>query len=59
VRAVSALGVPVVAIGGITLQNVREVRDAGAYGIAAIRALWDAEDPARATMAFLDGWADV
>lgn len=59
VRAVSTLGVPVIAIGGITLQNVREVRDAGAFGVAAIRSLWHAEDPARATMAFLDEWADA
>ena len=58
VRAVSALGAPVIAIGGITVQHARELRDAGAYGIAAIRALWHAEDPARAALAFLDEWMD-
>ncbi|HEU4829508.1 MAG TPA: thiamine phosphate synthase [Gemmatimonadales bacterium] len=58
VRSVSALGVPVIAIGGITPQHARVLRDAGAYGVAAIRALWHAEDPARAALAFLDGWVD-
>ncbi len=56
VRAVSALGVPVIAIGGITPERAREVREAGAYGIAAVRALWQADDPARAALAFLEAW---
>ena len=42
---------PVIAIGGITADRVLEVRDAGAYGVAAIRALWDAADPAEAAAA--------
>lgn len=43
-----ALGLPVIAIGGMTTERVPEVRAAGAYGVAAIRALWDAADPAGA-----------
>lgn len=50
-RSIVALGLPVIAIGGITLERVREVRNAGAYGVAAIRALWDAPDPAAAARA--------
>ncbi len=46
-----ALGLPVIAIGGMTAERVPEVRDAGAYGVAAIRALWDAADPAGAARA--------
>ena len=42
------LGLPVVAIGGVTRANAREVVSAGAHGVAMIRALWDAPDPARA-----------
>ena len=58
VRAVSALGVPVIAIGGMTPERTRDVREAGAYGIAAVRALWHADDPARAALAFLEAWID-
>lgn len=38
--------IPVVAIGGITIQNARECVSAGASGIAAIRLFQDADDPA-------------
>ena len=45
-RAAGAL--PVIAIGGMSIERVREVRGAGAYGVAAIRALWDDAEPAAA-----------
>lgn len=48
VREVARLSLPVVAIGGITPERVGAVRAAGAWGVAAIRALWDAPDPAAA-----------
>lgn len=41
-------GLPLIAIGGITPDRVREVRGSGAYGVAAIRALWDDAEPAAA-----------
>ena len=41
-------GLPVIAIGGITADGVREVKKSGAYGVAAIRALWDDAEPAEA-----------
>jgi thiamine-phosphate diphosphorylase len=46
--AVAALGLPVIAIGGVTVERIPDVRRAGAHGAAAIRALWDADDPADA-----------
>ena len=51
--AVKGVGVPVLAIGGITPERVAEVRDAGAHGIAAISALLAATSPADATRSFL------
>jgi thiamine-phosphate pyrophosphorylase len=56
VTQASRLGRPVIAIGGITPEKVTEVRAAGAYGVAAIRALWMAPDPAAATLAMLLPW---
>jgi thiamine biosynthesis protein ThiS len=53
VRMASATGLRVIAIGGITPDRTGEVLAAGAFGIAAIRALWDAADPAAAAQAFL------
>ena len=58
VRDVATLGVPVIAIGGITAERAGELRAAGAYGVAAIRALWLAADPAAATLAMLAPWLE-
>ena len=53
--ALGAAGVslPLIAIGGMTPARAGEALRAGADGVAAIRALWDAEDPAGAVRAFL------
>lgn len=48
-----ALPAPVIAIGGVTAPRAAEARAAGACGVAAIRALWDATDPAAAARALL------
>jgi thiamine-phosphate pyrophosphorylase len=58
VRAAAALGRPVIAIGGIDAARARQAREAGAYGVAAIRALWWAADPAAAALALLAPWAE-
>lgn len=41
---------PVIGIGGITLERVPEVLAAGAYGVAVIRAVWDAQRPREAVL---------
>lgn len=58
VRAAAALGPPVIAIGGIDATRAREVRAAGAYGVAAITAIWHTADPAAAALALLAPWTD-
>jgi thiamine-phosphate pyrophosphorylase len=52
-RAIALLGLPVIAIGGVTVDHVAELRRAGAHGVAAIRALWDAPSPGDAAGAML------
>ena len=59
-QGVEALGsivantrVPVLAIGGIDATNVAAVRAAGAHGVAVIRAILGATDPAAATRTLL------
>jgi len=59
VRETAALGRPVVAIGGIDAGRAAELRNAGAYGVAAIRALWGAADPAAAALALLAPWGEA
>ncbi|MEA2723698.1 MAG: thiamine-phosphate pyrophosphorylase [Gemmatimonadales bacterium] len=55
---VATLGRPVIGIGGITPERVPELKAAGAYGVAAIRALWQADDPAAATLSMLAPWLE-
>lgn len=47
---------PVLAIGGLGPDDAPAVQAAGAYGIAAITALWDAADLAAAARAMLAPW---
>jgi len=50
--AVTDAAGPVIAIGGITTAQVPACLEAGAYGVAAIRAIWDRSDPAASVAAF-------
>ena len=59
VRELATRGAPVIAIGGITAGRARVVREAGAYGVAAIRALWAADDPGAAAMELLAPWLEA
>jgi thiamine-phosphate diphosphorylase len=54
ITRVAALGKPVIAIGGMNADRARAAREAGAWGVAAISALWGVKDPHDAAMAFLD-----
>jgi thiamine-phosphate pyrophosphorylase len=58
-RRAAAHGTPVIAIGGIAPDTAAGVFAAGAHGVAAIRALWDAPDPAAAVRAFLEASRSV
>lgn len=57
-HAIARLGAPVIAIGGVTPARLPELRAAGMHGVAVIRALWDAPDPASAARDLLAGLED-
>lgn len=50
-EACRSVSIPVIAIGGITVENARECAAAGASGIAAIRLFQDAQDVAAVAQA--------
>lgn len=52
-REARGLGLPVVAIGGITPDNARDVVEAGADLIAVVSGVFDASDPAAAARAYV------
>ncbi len=58
-RALCELGRPVVAIGGITPDRALAVKDAGAWGVAAISALWSSNDSAAAALALMGPWLEA
>jgi thiamine-phosphate diphosphorylase len=58
VRQAAALGLPVIAIGGVDATLAAAARDEGAYGVAAITALWRAPDSAAAALALLAPWSE-
>jgi thiamine-phosphate diphosphorylase len=55
IEATARLGCPVYAIGGVTAERARQAREAGAWGVAAIQALWDSADPYRAAVELVNG----
>lgn len=56
-ESASALGLPVIAIGGITADSAAAIHDAGAWGLAAVRALWSVSDSYAAAMSLLAPWS--
>lgn len=52
-RLAGLTGLPAIAIGGIDASNCREIFQAGAQGVAVIRAIFAASDPERAARELL------
>ena len=58
---VSRVDIPVIAIGGVLPEHVKSLVRGGAYGIAAIRGIWEAENSEQAAVRYLseyDGSTD-
>ncbi len=49
-------GHPVVALGGITPDNIRELRHLGFAGAAVVGSIWESEDPVESFRALRRGW---
>jgi len=58
IREAASTGLPVIAIGGITAERAHQVCQAGAYGVAAISAVWGGDDPAADALALLAPWVE-
>lgn len=56
IEKISRFGLPVIAIGGMTPDRVQQVFENGAWGIAAISALWKTLKPAEAAAHLLEPW---
>ncbi len=53
-EAAARTRIPILAIGGITVERVRDVRKAGAFGVAVISSILASDDVAASTRAMLD-----
>ena len=58
-RFAAQAGLPCVAIGGVTLGDVAELKAAGAAGVAVVSAICANDDPAAAAGALVKGWAQA
>ena len=56
VRDLTALGLPLIGIGGLTAERLPSVQALGCAGVAAISAIWGAEDPAAEVRRFRAAW---
>lgn len=51
---VTALGLPIIGIGGIDREKVSEAMGAGLWGVAVVSAVWRSADPSRSTRELLE-----
>lgn len=58
IEATARLGCPVFAIGGVTIARASEARAAGAWGVAAIGAVWEAEESYDAAVGLVESMTD-
>ncbi len=58
-RVARAVTVPLIAIGGITPERTRLVREQGASGVAVSGGIWGAADPMAALDDYLEAWENA
>lgn len=55
----TAGSLPVIGIGGVTVDAVSAVMDAGAYGVAVLSGVWDTPDPALAVSEYISSLPEL
>lgn len=58
-KACRLVRIPIIGIGGVTAARVHEMREAGAFGVAVIRAILGSRDVESATREFIDAMTCV
>ena len=58
-KLASEVHIPIVAIGGVRPEHCHVLREAGAYGLAVIRGIWDAPNADRAASDYLSAYDDA
>lgn len=58
-KLVQSVRIPVVAIGGITLENLPEICEAGAAGFSVISATHQSDNPAEVSRLFYERWREL
>lgn len=59
VSALRDLSIPVIGIGGVTVERATEVVAAGGHGVAVIRGVWEAPDPSDAVLHYLEAMEET
>ena len=54
IKLADSLNIPVVAIGGITLENASQLKDTGIAGLSVVSAIMSAENPKKASQDLLN-----
>lgn len=57
--AAGAVGFPVIAIGGIGVEDTADAIQAGAYGVAVLRGIWDASNSRAAALEYISALGNV
>jgi thiamine-phosphate pyrophosphorylase len=53
-EVLAGCALPILAIGGVTAERTRGLREAGAYGVAVLGGVWSSADPAASVRRYLD-----
>ncbi|AEJ18340.1 thiamine phosphate synthase [Gracilinema caldarium] len=56
IELIKMIGIPLIGIGGITPERIKEIRNLNLSGVAVISAIWGAPDPSAVVKQFIQQW---